>query len=226
MGRNPSPSATPLITRAAYIPTENVGTYAPPVQSLYNLRRAMHHQAMDKLELDKALTRLGQLLRERRVAGEIAVFGGAAIVLGFDFRSATQDVDAMITQGHGQVVKAQQEVGTELGLPPNWLNEQGTSYLSKRGDFKLFKTYPSEGQFGLRVLTAAPQYLLAMRLLSLRQYGHDVQDVVQLARRLGCTTAEDLLQLVKHYYPDEQIPPEKTAEIRSIARQISAPDKP
>jgi hypothetical protein len=47
----------------------------------------MHHQAMDKLELDKALTRLGQLLRERRVAGEIAVIGGAAIVLGFDFRS-------------------------------------------------------------------------------------------------------------------------------------------
>jgi hypothetical protein len=42
--------------------------------------------AMDKLELGKALTRLGQLLRERRVAGEIAVFGGAAIVLGFDFR--------------------------------------------------------------------------------------------------------------------------------------------
>jgi hypothetical protein len=50
------------------------------------------------------------------VAGEIAVFGGAAIVLGFEFREATQDVDAMITQGHGQVVKAQGEVGAELGL--------------------------------------------------------------------------------------------------------------
>jgi hypothetical protein len=29
----------------------------------------------------------------------------------------------MITQGHGQVVKAQQEVGAELGLPPNWLKQ-------------------------------------------------------------------------------------------------------
>ena len=181
---------------------------------------------MDKLVLDKALMRLGELLRERRVAGEIAVFGGAAIVLGFDFRAATQDVDTMITQGHGQVVKAQQEVGAELGLPPNWLNEQGTSYLSRHNDFRLFKTYPSEGQFGLRVLMAIPQYLLAMRLLSLRQYGHDVQDIVQLARQLGCTTVEDLLHLVKHYYPDEQVLPEKIAEIRSIARQINAPDKP
>ncbi len=181
---------------------------------------------MDKLELEKALTRLGQLLRERRVAGEVAVFGGAAIVLGFDFRNATQDVDAMITQGHGQVVKAQQEVGNELGLPPNWLNEQGTSYLSKQNDFELFKTYPSEGQFGLRVLTATAQYLLAMKLLSFRSYGHDIQDIVQLASRLGCTTAEELLQTIKHYYPDEQILPEKEVEVRSIARQINAPHKP
>ena len=181
---------------------------------------------MDKLELEKALTRLGQLLRERRVAGEVAVFGGAAIVLGFDFRNATQDVDAMITQGHGQVVKAQQEVGNELGLPPNWLNEQGTSYLSKQNDFELFKTYPSEGQFGLRVLTATAQYLLAMKLLSFRSYGHDIQDIVQLASPLGCTTAEELLQTIKHYYPDEQILPEKEVEVRSIARQINAPHKP
>jgi len=181
---------------------------------------------MNKLELERGLARLGQLLRERRVAGEIAVFGGAAIVLGFDFREATQDIDAMITLGHGQVVRAQQEVGAELGLPPNWLNEQGTSYLSKHSDFSLFKTYPSEGQFGLRVLMATPQYLLAMKLLSFRSYGHDIEDIVQLARRLACTTAEDLLQLVKHYYPDEQVLPEKIVEIRSIARQIHAPHKP
>jgi hypothetical protein len=177
---------------------------------------------MDKPKLETALTRLGQLLRERRVAGEIAVFGGAAIVLGFDFRTATQDVDAMITQGHGQVVKAQEEVGAEQGLPPNWLNEQGTSYLSRHSDFKLFRTYPSEGQFGLRVLMATPRYLLAMRLLSLRRYGHDVEDIVQLAQRIGCTTAESLLELVKHYYPDEQVLPEKVVEIRSIARQLKA----
>jgi len=181
---------------------------------------------MNKLELERGLARLGQLLRERRVAGEIAVFGGAAIVLGFDFREATQDIDAMITLGHGQVVRAQQEVGAELGLPPNWLNEQGTSYLSKHSDFSLFKTYPSEGQFGLRVLMATPQYLLAMKLLSFRSYGHDIQDIVQLAQRLACTTAEGLLQLVKHYYPDEQVLPEKIVEIRSIARQIHASHKP
>ncbi|HEV2348497.1 MAG TPA: DUF6036 family nucleotidyltransferase [Terriglobia bacterium] len=178
---------------------------------------------MDKQKLEKAFARLGQLLRERRVAGEIAVFGGAAIILGFDFRTATQDVDAMITQGHGQVVKAQEEVGAELELPPNWLNEQGTSYLSRLKDFEVFKTYPSEGQFGLRVLTATPEYLLAMKLLSFRS--DDIQDVVLLGQRLGISTAEGFLQLIKHYYPEEQVTPEKVAQVRSIARQINAPGK-
>jgi hypothetical protein len=178
---------------------------------------------MKRLELEKALTRLGELLRQRRVAGEIAVFGGAALVLGFDFGEGTQDVGAMITQGHGQVVKAQEEVGNELGLPPNWLNEQGTSYLSKQSDFSLFKTYPSEGQFGLRVLMATPQYLLAMKLPSFRLYAHDIQDFVQLARRLKRTTVEGLLELVRHYYPDKQVPSEKVLAIRDIVRQIDAP---
>lgn len=65
-----------------------------------------------------------------------------------------------------------------------------------------------------------------MKLLSFRSYGHDIGDIVELARRLGCTTAADLLQLVKRYYPDEQVLPEKTLEIQSIARQINAPHKP
>jgi len=181
---------------------------------------------MDRAKLERAFTRLGQLLRERRVAGEIAVFGGAVIVLGFDPQARTQDVDAMITHGHGQVVKAQEEVGAELGLPPNWLNEQGTVYLSQHGDFSLFRAYPSEGQYGLRVLVASPRYALAMKVLSLRGLGHDTKDVLRLARQLGYTTAEDLLQSVKQYYPDEQIPPERVARIRDIMRQVNAPDEP
>jgi hypothetical protein len=176
--------------------------------------------------MERALTRLGQLLRERRVTGEIAIFGGAVIVLGFDPHARTQDVDAMITQGHGQVVKAQEEVGMELGLPPNWLNEQGTSYLSRHGDFSLFRTYPSEGQYGLRVLTATPEYALAMKLLSFRELGRDVEDAMRLAKHLGLRTAEALLEVLKHYYPDEQVSPEKTAQIRSLARELNAPGEP
>jgi len=181
---------------------------------------------MTKEQIQEALNRLGQILRERRVAGEIAVFGGAALVLGFDFRRATQDMDALVTQGHGQVMEAAQEVEKELELPPNWLNEQATSYLSKHPDFGFFKTYPSEGQFGLRVMMAKPEYLLAMKLLAFRLHAADVQDIVYLARLLNRTSSEDLFSLLKHYYPDEEISPEREVQIRDLARQINAPEKP
>ena len=139
------------------------------------------------------------------------------MVVGFDFRRATQDVHTLVTEGHGQVTQAAQEVEQELRLPANWLNEQATSYLSKQKDFEFFRTYPSEGQFGLRVLMARPEYLLAMKLLAFRLHAADVQDIIYLARFLNRTTAEDLLSLLKHYYPDEQISPEKVVQIREVA---------
>jgi uncharacterized nucleotidyltransferase DUF6036 len=181
---------------------------------------------MEKEQIHKALMRLGEILRDRRVTGEIDIFGGAAIVMGFDFRRATQDVDSLVTRGHGEVMQAAQEVEKELHLPPNWLNEQATVYLSKHRDFSLFKMYPSEGQFGLRVLVAKPEYVLAMKLLAFRLYASDVEDIRHLAHHLNRTSAEDLLALLKHYYPNEHITPERELQVTELARKLHAPSKP
>ena len=143
------------------------------------------------------------------------------MVLGFDFRRATQDVDSLITQGHGQVMQAAQEVERELRLPPNWLNGQATVYLSRHSDFSLFKMYPSEGQFGLRVLLAKPEYVLAMKLFSFRLHGSDVEDIKYLAHHLKRTSADELLSLLKHYYPNEHITPEREVQVRELARKLS-----
>jgi Nucleotidyltransferase of unknown function (DUF6036) len=180
---------------------------------------------MEKEHIQKAFMRLGEILRDRRVTGEIDVFGGAAMVLGFDFRRATQDVDSLVTQGHGQVMQAAQEVERELQLPPNWLNEQATVYLSNRREFSLFRMYPSEGQFGLRVLLALPEYILAMKLLAFRLHGADVEDIRYLAGHLKRTSAEELLCLLKSYYPNEQITPERELQIAELSRKLSAPTK-
>jgi hypothetical protein len=49
---------------------------------------------------------------------------------------------------------------------------------------------------------------------------------ILLSKLLRQARAMDKQELVKHYYPDEQVLPEKELEIRSIARQIHAPHKP
>jgi hypothetical protein len=180
---------------------------------------------VEKEQIHKAFMRLGEILRDRRVTGEIDVFGGAAMVLGFDFRRATQDLDSLVTSGRGQVMQAAEEVGKELHLPPSWLNEQATIYLSKHKEFSFFKTYPSEAQFGLRVLLARPEYALAMKLLAFRLYAAAVDDIKHLALHLNRTSAEDLLSLLKYYYTNEQITPERVLQVTELARKLHAPAK-
>ena len=70
------------------------------------------------------------------------------------------------------------------GCPPDWLNDAVKGYLSDRGDF-----HPYLESSNLRVLTAAPEYLLAMKCMAMRlgEEFHDEDDVRFLLRYLNLT---------------------------------------
>ncbi|MGH3999914.1 MAG: hypothetical protein ACRDTJ_20920, partial [Pseudonocardiaceae bacterium] len=86
---------------------------------------------LDRSLLRRAFDLLAAKLARRGVVGELHVFGGAAMVLAYDARAATRDVDALF-QPDGPVLEAAWEVATELGLPKSWLNNQASSYVSGR----------------------------------------------------------------------------------------------
>lgn len=50
---------------------------------------------LDRDVLERAFGLLADKLARRGVVGELHVFGGAAMVLAFDARAATRDVDAL-----------------------------------------------------------------------------------------------------------------------------------
>jgi hypothetical protein len=75
------------------------------------------------------------------------------------------------------------------------------------------------------VLLALPEYILAMKLLAFRLHGADVEDIRYLAGHLKRTSAEELLCLLKSYYPNEQITPERELQIAELSRKLSAPTK-
>ena len=56
------------------------------------------------------------------------------MVLGYNARDATMDLDTAIRQHHSAVLDEARVVAAELGLPSWWLNEQATSYLPPRDD--------------------------------------------------------------------------------------------
>jgi hypothetical protein len=51
---------------------------------------------LDRAKIEDAFRIMGQYLLERRVLGEIAIYRGSAILLQFDWRRTSEDVDARI----------------------------------------------------------------------------------------------------------------------------------
>jgi hypothetical protein len=56
-------------------------------------------KGMDAQTVARAFDVMGRYLRDRQVLGEIAIYGGSAILLQFDWRKMSEDVDAVVLDG-------------------------------------------------------------------------------------------------------------------------------
>lgn len=127
-------------------------------------------------------TRLSALAKEfRRLNGtampaEIILIGGASVLANYGFRSVTYDVDAVI-HASSAMKEAIKIVGDKFGLPNGWLNtdfKTTTSYSDRITEVSVYyKTFSNI----LTVRTVAAEYLVAMKLMSGRQYKNDLSDI-------------------------------------------------
>ena len=165
---------------------------------------------LDRERLSQAFQLLGEDLAGKGVFLEIAVYGGSAIVLQFEWRRSTEDVDAVVRQGDERaLVTSVARVAQRMGLPPDWLNNAVGMFTPLDESDRLFElsgTYPAAGLPGLRVLLAKPHYLLAMKLkalASLDRGDRDLSDARNLAAELGLTKDEDLRKLYVSIHDEE-----------------------
>ncbi len=132
-----------------------------------------------KENLDKYLKELGKEFRKlngTKMPAEIILIGGAAILANYGFREVTYDVDAVIIASSA-MKEAANHVGDKLGLPNGWLNmdfKNTDSYSDKLSEVSAYyKTFSNI----LTVRTVTAEYLIAMKLMSGRQYKNDLSDV-------------------------------------------------
>src|SRR5689334_17482231 len=94
-----------------------------------------NRRKLDRATIEEAFRIMGQYLLDRHALGEIAIYGGSAILFQFDWRQTSLDVDARIITGshHGLITRAAEEAGKRLDLPRSWLNETVTMY-TRRGE--------------------------------------------------------------------------------------------
>lgn len=139
---------------------------------------------LSKATIVAALQALSRKLPAEAVPCELVLLGGAALVLLYDARESTRDVDAVVLQPEEQRASIRRAVGVvaaELGLPEDWLNDGAKAYLQ---GLSLGEVVFEDER--LRVRTAAVEQLLAMKLSAWRD-DVDVADAALLLSKLDGT---------------------------------------
>jgi hypothetical protein len=165
-------------------------------------------------EMSAALTALGDALRTEGVSAKAWLVGGAVMVLAFQSRDASDDLDAAVYPAE-EVLRAAREVGARLGLGPDWLSDAAKVYIPVAVE----PSWQPLGRFGaLEVLRADEATMLAMKLRAARGR-RDQADIEYLVRRCALRNEDDVLRLYDDYFPEDPLPTRARPLIReAVAR--------
>ena len=130
---------------------------------------------MEKDKIEKYFEELAEEYKNDKIA-RIIIVGGAAILLKYNFRQSTKDIDASIYSSE-KMLDAIERVSVNNNLHYKWINtdfENSPSYTEKLDNISThFKTYNNK----IEVRVIEGEYLIAMKLKAGRGYKHDLSDV-------------------------------------------------
>lgn len=156
---------------------------------------------ISKSELEWAFLRLGQLADAEGLHIELLLLGGGVMVLAFDARAATRDVDVMILEpeDRSRVTQLCQIIGAERGWPADWLNEGAKGFLVSpiRGAELIAVA-------GLTVRMPPVEQLLAMKLCAWRD-DVDISDALRLLKELPGSCDWVWNQVEPHLQPGREL---------------------
>lgn len=135
---------------------------------------------LTKQEIIVALKRLGELADQRGSQVELLLMGGAAMVLMYNARLSTQDVDVFIlSPPETRVVRElAKQVAQEYNLPEDWLNDGAKGYLMGLSQGPTIFSDP-----GIIVKSFSATQLLAMKLSAWRD-DVDIEDARRLLQEM------------------------------------------
>ena len=178
-------------------------------------------ETLDRKTIIAALADLNDRLRELGIVGDLCLYGGGTMVVAFNARLSTQDVDAVF-QPAAIIRKAAAAIAEERGLKADWLNDGVKGWLSSK-ERLVPENLP---QFShLRLTRPTERYLLAMKCLAARAAGFETQgdrkDIVFLVRALGLRTADEVLKIVEDFYPEDRIQPKTRFLVEEIMNEVA-----
>lgn len=142
------------------------------------------------------------------------------MVLAFDARESTRDVDAVFVP-KVKVLECARQVSKEFDIDEDWMNNGVKSFISDKAEV----THEGMPVFdNLRVLRPTTEYLLAMKCLASRvdyEGGKgDRDDVMTLLHLLKMYDATEVCDLVAKYYSERLIAPKVRFFIEEIIEEV------
>lgn len=173
----------------------------------------------DAERIHELLRRLDAALAEEGLRAELLLFGGAAMILGWQAREATRDVDALFSRAD-RVRALARKIGEEEGLPEGWLNDAVKGFIGSIAPERQLLLSLDH----LEVYIPPPEYLLAMKAMAARvgPEHQDVEDLRFLIRTIGLASAQEVLDIVEHYYPRGRIPPRTQFLVEALFEELEA----
>jgi predicted nucleotidyltransferase len=151
-----------------------------------------------------------------KMPAEIVLVGGAAILLKYNFRKSTKDVDAIILTS-SVINDAINITGEKYNLPNDWLNsdfKNTNSYSDKL--FEISRHYKTFSNV-LEVRTIDAEYLIAMKLMSGREYKNDLSDISGILHEHKINNKEikieDIKKAASYLYGEWNNIPEKSRNL-------------
>lgn len=182
--------------------------------------------------VESAFEELANLARAESKVIDVALYGGAALLLVSNFREATFDVDAVASDDNQiDLERFAGVVATRRGWQADWLNDQVFPFLSDKAEgvsahHELFRNYPSAGAPGLRVYVPTVEYMCALKLIALRidasGDAKDLDDLVHLTALLALDTPEAALALVRQYFDGQSASARVATGIKRLYELIHA----
>lgn len=161
-----------------------------------------------KQNLDNLLFQVAKEYRKlngKKMPAEIVLIGGAAIITNYGFRDSTTDVDALTEATHS-MKDAINIVGDRNDLPNGWLNADFVMTSSYTPKISQYSEYYKSFAYVLNVRIVTREYLVAMKLMSVRQYKNDISDIVGILgeeKENGSPiTLEEMENAVNNLYGD------------------------
>lgn len=175
---------------------------------------------LNKQTIIAALKRLGQLAHSRGLHLQVCIYGGSAMMLAYDNRETTRDVDALIHPAEEGLALARQ-VAKEMDLHADWLNDEVRFYVSNH-DADGRRDFPFECE-GIAVQMPTANYLLALKAMACREpvpgMNADRGDLAFLIKKMEIRSTKAVEEQVERFFPDDGLRPRARRMIEDLIRE-------